>query len=124
MYTIVRFTRQPSVRDLFDEVGAHLNETCPGAYSGIRRAGDGFSTEICDSDSWEDHLKTIIGFLRKVKSSIEFAHLRGVSVCVDVAVEPEDLRRETIACLRADTLLIAMLAETGVEFEVSIYGPD
>ena len=121
MYTVVRFTSDSVAREVFEHIGTNLNELIPGAYTGFRHAGDGFACEISGADTWQDHQVAICNFIRMGKSVIATARQEDVCVCIDVAVEPEDFEGTSIFGIYAGQELVKLLAETGVDIEISIY---
>lgn len=121
MYTVVRFTSEFVPRDVFDRLGGALNQVLPGAFTGLRHAGDGFACEIADSDRWENHRAAILVFIDRAGPTIGEALQGGVDVCVDVAIEPEDMQEALVLSIVVDPGLAGRLAETGVTLTLSFY---
>jgi len=122
MYTIIRFTSQSIEPEVHERVGGKLNVLIPGAYQGLRRAGDGFASELSEAGIWRIHRTAILKFLRAGCAAIAEARQAGIDVCVDVAIEPEDLMATQVFCLRADPELTRSLADADVGLEFSFYG--
>ncbi len=122
MFTIIRFTSISAGHEDHERIGAQLNLLIPGAYRGLRRAGDGFASELSEAGCWVDHRTAILKFVHAGCAAIAEAHEVGIDVCVDVAIEPEDLAGPQVFSLHADPELIQRLAEAGVSLEFSVYG--
>ncbi|MGE0142075.1 MAG: hypothetical protein AB7I19_02480 [Planctomycetota bacterium] len=121
MYTVVRFTSDSVAPEELERVGRHLNTLVPGAFEGLRPHKDGFAPEIAIDGDWRDHRYAIIGFVLKGLAAIAAARKLGISVCVDVAIWPEDLVGLRLFCLHADAELLRTLAEADMSMEISIY---
>lgn len=122
MYTVIRFVASPECMGKLVEIGMAMNAVQAGIHTGLRKAGDGFCFEICESPQWSEHQREILGILTKFGEFVKNAVQDGVSVTVDIAVEPED--RESggaILVLRCERDLLAALASCGAELEVSMY---
>lgn len=122
MYTIIRFTRVPTNNDLLKDIGSELNESIPGAYTGIRRAGDGFACDVSNADAWKQHRDAIMLFLERADHSVHKAREYDIDVCVDVAVESEDSTGRNVLSLYLDRELMARLVAMDVGLEFSVYG--
>jgi hypothetical protein len=120
MYTIIRFTAPKEDVSSLEKIGMAMNEHQAGAYTGLRRAGDGFACELSSSSRWQDHQQKIVGFVDSFSQFIQEAHDAGASITVDVAVEPEDLTKGTHV-LRLDDLFLARLSDHHVALELSFY---
>ena len=122
MYTVVRFLSSATSREQHERIGDHLNVLIPGSYQGIRRAGDGFASEVATTGHWGDHRIAIIRFVLAGRAAIIEARRIGIEVCVDVAIEPEDRGRSSVLSLYADPELIRTLGQSDMSLEVSVYG--
>jgi hypothetical protein len=122
MYTVIRFTSILVEREDHERIGNQLNVLIPGSYQGIRRAGDGFSAEVAEDGSWREHRVAILNFIHAGWAAIIGARQVGIDVCVDIAIEPEDLAGIPVFVLHADPELIRSLAEADVSLECSVYG--
>jgi len=123
MYTVVRVTADGAKVGELDVVGKSMNELRPGVYQGIRRAGDGFSCEVCEDEDWDRHVQAIFRFVGEFSMPLHRLVEVGASVTFDVAVEPEDREgRGPVLVLRGDVSLLEVLARGGMALEVSIYG--
>jgi hypothetical protein len=120
MYSVIRFLSSPEHHPELIRVGQSLNLGEQEVFRGIRRAGDGFSCDLSSTPTWPEHRSAIMAFVtlhsRQIAATLEL----GGQVVVDVAIEPEDCDRP-VASLRLDANLMNLLAEHGVEFELSIY---
>jgi hypothetical protein len=122
MYTVVRFTSGSLPHGALERLGEALNKVVPGAFTRLRHAGDGFACEITDSDQWAKHHAAILSFVHRSTSVIGEAMEAGVDVCVDVAIEPEDMREAAVLSVLVDPILSGRLAEAGVTLMLSIFG--
>lgn len=122
MYTVARFTSSNTASQMLDRVGAELNAVIPGAYSGLRHAGDGFAYDLSSADSWREHQGAILNFIRVGHLVISKALQKQLDVDIDIAIEPEDLHGTNIFCIYVDPEITSALAKVGVGFTVSIYG--
>jgi len=118
MFTVARFFSDPSLLPTLVELGAEMNRARPGVFSGLRKAGDGFSCDISASDSWQDHARDMLRFVNDFRDVVARAISLGAKVHFDVAVEPED---HGLRCVVLDRVLLSTLAEAQVTFEVSVY---
>lgn len=120
MYTIIRFIVDKDKILLLDQIGLSMNKLKDNVYSGIRRAGDGFTCELSSDLDWDLHRKSIIEFLKIFFHQVaEINQLPG-AVTVDVAIEPEDIQNIP-KVLHCDLELLSMLVSCGVKLELSIY---
>ena len=123
MYTVVRVTVDAAKVGELDIVGKSMNELRQGVYTGIRKAGDGFSCEVCTDEGWDRHKEAISRFAHDFAVPLRRLVGIGASVIFDVAVEPEDRKgRGRVLVLRGDVPFLYMLACDGIGLEVSIYG--
>jgi hypothetical protein len=122
MYTVIRFTADPSKIDEITSVGVAMNTVRAGIFAGLRKAGDGFACEVCADTNWEVHQQEILRFVTEFGEFIERALQLGASVTVDTAVEPED--RESagaVLVLACKPDFLAALASKGLRMEISLY---
>ena len=122
IYTVIRFISTSAGQEVHGRIGTQLNSLIPGAYEGLRSAGDGFASELSEAGSWYDHRDAIVKYIGTARTAIEEAREAGIDVSVDVAIEPEDLAGRDIVCLRVDGELIRELEGAGVSLEFSVYG--
>lgn len=123
MYTVVRVTTDPSKLGELERVGRSFNGIRPAVYEGIRRAGDGFACEVSGDECWEQHVISILSFVREFSEPLRRAVELGASVTFDVAIAPQDRKDlgKIVLALRFDAALLAALAEPGIALEVSLY---
>lgn len=122
MYTVVRFTTDHDNLTSVTDIGQRLNAVRPSSFRGMRKAGDGFSFDLCDSDQWVYHREAIISFVTAAGEIIRDAVSLHVAVTADVAIEPEDLvDGNKLVTLRLDEDLIRKLFESRLALEVSRY---
>ena len=122
MYTIVRFTSEPSLIGEIEELGRSMNLLRPGVFTGIRKRGDGFACDISDDPAWGVHMREIQRFITEFNEAIGQALRVGASVTMDVAVERED--REgggLILVLDWSSEELAAFASAGLRLEISMY---
>ena len=122
MYTVFRFTSESLPSGVLERLGGTLNTVVPGAFTGLRRVNDGFVCEIADSDQWENHHAAILGFIHRAGPMIGEALEGGVDVCIDVAIEPEDMEAAVVLSIVVDPTLAERLAKAGVTLALSFYG--
>ncbi len=122
MYTTLRITTDAAHQDALLRLGEQMNRKRAGVFSGLRRAGDGFSCEISGSPSWEAHVQALHAFLRDFAETIAQARQLGAAVTVDVAIEPEDRSASSapLVLAVAPSLLVEMSA-LGLRLELSVY---
>lgn len=120
MYTVARFTTTRGDLEALHEVGNRVRQRRPTSTS-TRRAGDGFTSEICSDDAWNVHVSAIERFIEELADEVRDATAVGATVTIDVAVEPEDCLT-TVTVLRLDERLLRMLAECSASLELSVYG--
>lgn len=122
MYTVVRFAFNYLKKNEAAEIGMSMNALRPGIFTGIRKAGDGFSCEICADASWEVHVREILRFVAEFDEFIQMALRLGASVTVDTAIEPEDRASAgpvlVLACAPA---FLEVMASKGLTIELSLY---
>lgn len=122
VYTVIRFTGSGDKLPALEMVGISMNEKRPGVYEGIRAARDGFACGLSIAPEWEGHKRAVLCFLEEFSDQIIEARRAGVSLTVDVAVEPEDLKPcPQVRVLRGDPDFLASLSAKGVAIEISIY---
>lgn len=122
MYTVFRFTSDSLSSDVFERLGKTLNKVVPGAFTGLRPKGDGFACELTDSDQWGSHRAAILDFIHQAGPMIVGAVREGVDVCVDVAIEPDDMKNKFYLSILVDPTLAEGLANSGVNLVLSFYG--
>ena len=122
MYTVVRFTSGTSPSDVLERLGEAINKVIPGAFAGLRHAGDGFACEVADSDRWEEHRSAILNFIHCAARVIGEAIEAGADVCIDVAIEPEDIEAAVVSVFLIDPILSGQLAQARVTLLLSIDG--
>src|SRR5690242_9695291 len=122
MYTVVRFTGDPVLRDEIAQLGRAMNSLRANIFSGIRKRGDGFSCEICTDRSWEVHANEILRFVAEFSEFIQQAYQIGVSVTIDIAIEPEDRDSgSSVFVLGCSPILLSAMSSAGLRMEISIY---
>ena len=122
MYTTLRLTTNAAHRNTLRQLGEQMNLKRAGVFSGLRRAGDGFSCEVSSSPSWEAHVQALRAFLRDFAETIAQARQMGAAVTVDVAIEPEDRSANGAPLvLSVAPSLLAEMAALGLRWELSVY---
>lgn len=122
MYTTLRITTNAARQDALRQLGEQMNLKRAGVFSGLRRAGDGFSCEVSSSPSWDAHVQALHGFLRDFAETIAQARQLGAAVTVDVAIEPEDRSANGAPLvLSVAPSLLAEMAALGLRWELSVY---
>lgn len=122
MYTVVRFTIDHLKMNEIADIGVSMNALRQGIFTGIRKAGDGFSCEVCTDTSWEVHVREILRFTSEFSEFIEKALRLGASVTIDAAVEPEDRESTgTVLVLACAPAFLEAIASRGLRMELSIY---
>jgi hypothetical protein len=122
MYTVVRFTTDHDHLVSVTDIGQRLNAVRPGSFRGIRKAGDGFSFDLCDRDQWVHHHEAIISFVTVVGEIIREAVSLHIAVTADVAIEPEVfMDGKKLATLRLDEDLLRKLFESKLAIAVRRY---
>jgi hypothetical protein len=122
MYTTLRITTDAARQDALLQLGEQMNLKRAGVFSGLRRAGDGFSCEVSSSPSWEAHLQSLRTFLHDFAETIAQACQLGAAVTVDVAIEPEDRSANGAPLvLSVAPSLLAEMAALGLRWELSVY---
>ncbi len=122
MYTVIRFTSNSVTQSVYECIGSEVNSVFPGAYNGLRRAGDGFVCVVSSSDSWADHRAAILEFIRAGRLAISNAQHLNVDVSFDVAIEPEDFSETNALSVYVDPELSKGLTMMAVCLELSVYG--
>lgn len=90
MYTVARFVGNSASDETLVEIGQALNDIRNGLFERLDRRGHRFSVSISTADSWHAHLVDIRAFVHAMAPVISEAQSLGISVEIDVAVEPED----------------------------------
>jgi len=122
MYTTLRITTDAAHQDALLRLGEQMNRKRAGVFSGLRRAGDGFSCEVSSSPSWEAHVQAMHAFLRDFAETIAQARQLGAAVTVDVAIEPEDRSANGAPLvLSAAPSLLAEMSALALRWELSVY---
>ena len=122
MYTVLRITTDAARQDALLQLGEQMNRKRARVFSGLRRAGDGFSCEVSSSPSWEAHVQALRTFLRDFAETITQARQIGAAVTVDVAIEPEDRSANGAPLvLSVAPSLLAEMAALGLRWELSVY---
>ena len=122
MYTVIRFVAETIYLPMLMKIGTAMNAIRPGVYTGLRKAGDGFSCEICTGIGWAKHHREILSFIADFSELINQSIRDGASVTVDIAVEPEDQKSHRgVYAIHHDHKLLVALASCGAELEISIY---
>ena len=122
MYTVLRITTDAARREALLQLGEQMNQKRAGVFSGLRRAGDGFSCEVSSSPSWDAHVQSLHGFLRDFAETIAHAQQMGAAVTVDVAIEPEDHSASgTPFVLGVSPSLLTEMSALGLRWELSVY---
>lgn len=122
MYTVLRITTDAARREALQQLGEQMNLKRAGVFSGLRRAGDGFSCEVSSSPSWEVHVQSLRAFLRDFAETIAHAQQMGAAVTVDVAIEPEDRSASsTPFVLAVSPALLTEMSALGLRWELSVY---
>lgn len=122
MYTVIRVTADGARLEEFWAIGESMNEVRAHMFQGLRRAGDGFSCDICDDAHWSTHRTEILKFMDEFSISLQMAQTLGVSVTIDVAIEPEDIHESApVEAIRCDSAFLRVLADRGVDLEFSMY---
>lgn len=123
VYTVARFLledRDPSAwTPLLEELRAALPEASVELRARGRR--DGVAVELCRSDDGAAHLAAALDFLRRSRRSIERAAAEGVSVGIDMAIEPEDRRRRPYVSVAFPPELLLEAGRLGVGLETTHY---
>lgn len=122
MYTVIRFLGGADRLSMLMKTGEEMNAIRNGVYVGPRKPGDGFSCEICSDKSWKNHQIAILAFISDFGKLIKKSVDAGVSVTIDIAVEPEDVEEQRpilVLCHGSD--LLSGLSSCGVALELSIY---
>jgi hypothetical protein len=121
MYSVARFLSVQMPDDQCEQLGAELNNVIPGAYHGPRARGDGFACDVSHASSWHEQHAAIVRFIHRAAPVVAKAQAEGVTVSVDVGVDPEDRAdRPYVSCV-IDPLLGRVLAEANVQLEITIY---
>ena len=121
MYTVIRFSDTAGTNDL-PRLGEQLNQLVPGSYTGLDRVPNRFSCSVCQEDDWALHHKAIIDILSRCAELITNAQEKGITIDVDVAVDPDDYCARMITELALDLDLVDLLSNLRVSLEISIYG--
>jgi len=124
MYTVVRFCADESCSDeTLMEFGARLDSIVPNSYEGrLDRIGRRFSKGVSTKDDWAANLDEALQFIRKITSIAEGVRASGISVEIDMAVEPEDLRGRLPLSCGVTPDILAELARAEIALAITIYG--
>jgi hypothetical protein len=122
MYSVIRFTLPKERAHELLPIGARIDERQPGAFTGLRRAGDGFACDVSRAKDWTAHVaaaRELVGLHAEV---IRDAVSIGARVTLDVALGDDDRRASSIALsIVCPPDLLRLLGEANVVFVVSVY---
>jgi hypothetical protein len=124
MYTVIRFVLPLDNAPLVSSTKSRLSASARRPEPFLNSSGNGFALEVCSDDRWSEHHRALCLLLDAAKAEIDNAVSSGFQVVVDVAVEPEDYVGQTILSLLSPHDLLSRLNDTGVGYEISIYGID
>jgi hypothetical protein len=94
MFTVVRFCADESCPDeTLMQIGERLNLIVKDAYGRrLDPIGKRFSVRASSNGEWDANLAETVQFIRKAMPLIEEGRASGVSIEVDAAIEPKDVR--------------------------------
>lgn len=123
MYTVMRFSADTSTPEaVLERLGASVNLFVAGAFERLDHAGNRFSMSVSAADNWGAHVEAIKALVQELKDVIGEAQARGVSVTIDVAVEPEDLNGKPLVSCEVSATLLHELAQHDVSIAFTFYG--
>lgn len=103
-------------------LGEDLNAVAPGAFDGLRRAGDGFAVSIDEDENWAEHRRKVREYINVVRDVILAGTATGFQVVIDTAIGPEDYAGRLLTSFPLDSALLKACTDLGVEIEFSLYG--
>ena len=127
MYTVLRFLNSGGDADgishLREEAVARFGEDHVGQLKECK-----FACDVSDLPDWISHEEKIIAYITHNASWIrecrESKRDNGVDVCLDIAIEPEDMGAHAFLSISICMKLLRLLLDVGVEVEVTMYtGP-
>lgn len=122
MYTVIRFAYAGGAEAKLIGAGERINQLVPGAFRGIRKAGDGFAVELAADVPWAEHQRELAKFITTAGTAVKDLVADGFRVIVDTAIEPRDYTGKGVAVVALDSGLLSALVDAGIEFELSVYG--
>ncbi|MFP3040746.1 hypothetical protein LQZ19_02885 [Treponema primitia] len=122
MYSVLKILSENTSKDFLDEIGNQMNSLVADVYEGIRPKGDGFACKISKSDLWFEQVKEMSEFLTIFKNQIRTLKTNGYEVSIDLAIDPDEFKSQNYGLfLFHNSAFLQLLANTGVEYEMSIY---
>ncbi|MGD9724688.1 MAG: hypothetical protein AB7O59_20680 [Pirellulales bacterium] len=119
MYSVIRFAG-PEIH--FDELGALLNATKPGMYTGVDKVEDRFSCTLSNEANIDAHLQQIEVTIRAIAPTLERALLLAIKLEIDIAIERGDYLSRWLTVINCSALLIGLLATFEIGLVLSVYG--
>ena len=122
MYSVLRITGSYINMEHIKNIGESMNKILDNTYTGIRKAGDGFSIEISKSDIWNDHVNSVIEKIKLFEKVLIDGRESGINVTFDLAIENTDFHSNSVGLfLHESGELISCLNYSKIEMEISIY---
>jgi hypothetical protein len=121
MFTVMRFLDKSGAINL-EALGATLDRTCPGLFDGLDRVPRRFSCSLCSENGWRAHRQAILATVTKCDETIKQAQKLGVSVSLDIAIEPEDYHGLVMLELPFDQEILGFLHTRVIDVTITIYG--
>jgi len=103
-------------------IGAALNGVRAGQFERLDRVGGRFSISLSSSDTWQAHLIAIREFVHSMSEPISASVGLGISVEIDVALEPEDLVAKDFVSFALPSMVLKELGTRGVALVFTSYG--
>lgn len=120
MYTVVRFSHPASAEPLHT-FAQQLDLAAPGLFTGMDRVPNRFSCTVASGGDWEVHRRAVLELFSGHHALLEAAAGSGISVCIDVAIDPEDYASRLFAQVGVDPELAEWLVRSGVSLLFTVY---
>jgi hypothetical protein len=121
MYTVLRLTGEQLTTTAAADA---INRVTPGTMSTRKGPSGGYGASVCDSDSWDDHIRALEAFIDNHRDSLSAATASGASAQFDAAIEPEDARGRLYTSFACPPSLHRDLGAVGASLVLSWYeGP-
>jgi hypothetical protein len=122
MYTVLRFAADSTCSDAtLCELGQRLNGIRGFTFDRLDHHSHRFSISISSDDQWSVHLESLRDFVQNASAVIADAKRMGVTVEVDAALEPEDLRGKPYLSCSVPSATLKELEQNGVALTFTVY---